>query len=49
MGIDAAEKADEESWGSTSASRSRTRFVDLEVKGHAELLETLISGPWITP
>lgn len=49
MGIDAAEDADAEKLGINKRIKVAHRFVDLEVKGHAELLETLISGPWITP
>ena len=48
MGVDAAKKADKENSGSTTRIKVAHRFVDLEVKGHAELLETLIAGPWIT-
>ena len=49
MGIDAAEKADDGKLGINKRIKVAHEFVDLEVKGHAELLETLISGPWITP
>jgi hypothetical protein len=46
MGVDAAKKADKEKLGINDRIKVGHRFVDLEVKGHAELLETLISGPW---
>jgi len=49
MGVDAAGKADREKLGINKRIKYWHRFVDLEVKGHAELLETLIGGPWITP
>ena len=49
MGVDAAKEADAENLGINERIKVAHRFVDLEVKGHAELLETLISGPWITP
>lgn len=49
MGVVAAENADKEQLGIDERIKVWHRFVDLEVKGHAELLETLIAGPWITP
>lgn len=49
MGVDAAKDADAEKLGINKRIKVAHRFVDLEVKGHAELLETLISGPWIAP
>lgn len=49
MGVDAAKEADREKLGINDRIKVGHRFVDLEVKGHAELLETLISGPWINP
>lgn len=49
MGVDAAKEADEEDLGIDKRIKVWHRFVDLEVKGHAELLETLIGGPWINP
>ena len=47
MGVDAAEEADDEDFGIDKRLKVWHRFVDLEVKGHAEMLETLIGGPWI--
>ncbi len=47
MGVDAAEEADKEKLGIDERIKVGHRFIDLEVKGHAELLETLISGPWV--
>jgi hypothetical protein len=49
MGVDAAKDADEEDLGIDKRIKVWHRFVDLEVKGHAELLETLLGGPWINP
>ena len=49
MGVEAAGLADKETLGADDRIKYWHRFVDLEVKGHAELLETLIGGPWINP
>lgn len=49
MGVDAAEKADAENFGIDDRIKVAHRFVDLEVKGHAEMLETLIGGPLVSP
>ena len=49
MGVDAAHLADDDKLGIDARISVAHKFVDLEVKGHAELLETLIGGPWITP
>ena len=47
MGVDAAKEADAETLTVEERVKIGHRFVDLEVKGHAELLATLISGPWV--
>jgi hypothetical protein len=49
MGVVAAGDADKEQLGINKRIKVWHRFVDLEVKGHAQLLETLIGGPWINP
>lgn len=49
MGVDAAKRADDDKFGINERITVAHEFVDLEVKGHAELLETLIGGPWINP
>lgn len=47
MGVDAAKLADKDEFGINERISVAHAFVDLEVKGHAELLETLIGGPWV--
>ncbi|OBK70472.1 hypothetical protein [Mycobacterium sp. 1274761.0] len=49
MGVDAAKRADDDDFGIDARITVAHDFVDLEVKGHAELLKTLIAGPWCTP
>lgn len=49
MGVDAAQRADADDFGIDDRISVAHKFVDLEVKGHAEMLKTLIAGPWITP
>lgn len=49
MGVDSAKLADKDEFGIDDRISVAHAFVDLEVKGHAELLETLIAGPWINP
>ncbi|WP_123029336.1 hypothetical protein [Mycolicibacterium stellerae] len=49
MAVKAAEAADADKFGIDARITVAHEFVDLEVKGHAELLETLIAGPWVTP
>ena len=49
MGVDAAKYADAENLGIDERIKRAHAFVDLEVKGHAELLESLIGGPLINP
>jgi hypothetical protein len=49
MAVNAAKRADADDFGIDARITVAHEFVDLEVKGHAELLETLIAGPWVTP
>ena len=49
MGVAAAKRADADDFGIDARISVAHEFVDLEVKGHSELLETLIGGPWINP
>jgi hypothetical protein len=49
MGVDSAKKADAENFGIDDRIKVAHQFVDLEVKGHAEMLETLIGGPLVSP
>lgn len=47
MGVDAAKLADADKFGINERISVAHAFVDLEVKGHAEMLETLIGGPLV--
>jgi hypothetical protein len=46
MTVEAATRADADNFGIDARISTAHKFVDLEVKGHVELLENLIAGPW---
>ena len=47
MTVAAAKRADADDFGIDARISTAHQFVDMEVKGHAKLLETLIKGPWV--
>ena len=47
MVVEAAKRADADDFGIDDRISTAHEFVDMEVKGHAKLLETLIKGPLV--
>lgn len=47
MAVEAAKRADADDFGIDDRISTAHEFVDMEVKGHAKLLETLIKGPLV--
>ena len=47
MTVEAAKLADADDFGIDARISAAHKFVDMEIKGHAKLLETLIKGPLV--
>jgi hypothetical protein len=45
--VEAAKRADDDDFGIDARISTAHQFVDMEIKGHAKLLETLVKGPWV--
>ena len=45
--VAAAKRADDDDFGIDARISTAHQFVDMEIKGHAKLLETVIKGPWV--
>jgi hypothetical protein len=45
--VEAAKRADDDDFGIDARISTAHQFVDMEIKGHAKLLETVIKGPWV--